>query len=148
LQDDEDEDEGPPRVDIVGEVLPAFRAKLDGGDWLARLARKHRCRPERVPAAAIDQYWRNRVLSILAAWLKDITDDELELRVHLEQRALQVCRPGERAECRERLECALKETGRRGGVVVREPPGRKRDVVAANPGFDGWAGPRYRGGRR
>jgi hypothetical protein len=146
--EDDDQDNELPRPDVIGEFATRLRDQIGGNDWRERLARKHRCKVVDLRAEIVDSYWRARVMAIATVWLKDLTDDELDFRLLLDQRALEVARgSAEQRECAERLEWVHKELGRRGGIVVREPPGRKREVVAANQGFDGWAGPGY-GGRR
>lgn len=135
--EDEDYDEIDTfvRVDIIGELAAIMRARGASG-VLDRLARKHRLLPAEVPARLVDEYWRQRAADIVGAWLDKLSDDELELRLWIEQRALEVCKPSEIAECQERLDSTLKVTALRGGVAPRDPAPKRRvpEVVATQWG--------------
>lgn len=129
--DQDDEDRWPPRADILGELAERLRAKHGEGDIRARLAGKRRPVAPEAMEAAVANHWKQRAKDIVGAWLDRLNDDELEERLWIEQRALEVCRPYERRECQERLDGTLRETARRGGVKPRPEPARRVPEVVA-----------------
>jgi len=131
----DDDDDAPDtfvRVDIIAELAAKLRASGVDRNVLERIAHAHRLRPGEVPARLVDEYWRRRATNVAGSWLDQLTDDELDLRLWLEQRALEVCKPGEVGDCQDRLDSTLKVLARRGGITAREPEGRRRgpEVVA------------------
>lgn len=121
--DDDDEVDDFVRADIIGELAAKLREK-GASDVVDRIARKHRLRSSEVPARLVDEYWRQRAKDLAGSWLDKLTDDEIEHRLWIEQRALEVCKPGEQGECQERLNSTLKAIAVRGGIEPRDP---KRD---------------------
>jgi len=119
-------------------------------DRMARLARSHRVRD--IPQAAIHMYYASMANHIAGSFLDRLNDEELELRLEIDQRRMldidtevapqqddeeesdyRARRAAWKREREENLEWTLKETCRRGGITPRTRKPDKPEVFALNP---------------